>query len=267
MSFVLDVLGEDIEIVDLRGEARGDRRATLVATLGDDAGGARGVARNDRPDAELADDAAALPECMNMTFDGLDIVERCAARRHQLMADRQKVFADDEQPGLRQQVMNVGDTAGHRILDRDHAEIGVARRDRGQRILEGGAGQRLGIGIGVGDRDMGIRAGLALECDFHGAGHQVFYQPVDFSLVWWFRSSPHCLGESSSELLNPNHTRIIAGVPLIPKFASKCCEGMRASESGSARMRRAVEISRRIDSPRHILNNHDVDPHSGFQCP
>ena len=94
-----------------------------------------------------------------------------AAHRHQLMPDRQEPFADDEQAGSRQQMMDVGDAAGDRILDRDHAEIGLARGDRGQRVLEGRAGQRLGVGIGLDDGDMGIGARLALECDFELLGH------------------------------------------------------------------------------------------------
>ena len=89
-----------------------------------------------------------------------------ALHRHQLMADRQKPFADDEEAGGRQQMMDVGDAARDRILDRDHAEIGLARRDRRQRVLEGGAGHRLGVGIGLDDGDVGIGARLALECDF-----------------------------------------------------------------------------------------------------
>ena len=170
VGFVLDILGQDIEAVDFGGQPRGDRGAALVAALGDDARAAGGIARHDRLDAELADDAAALPERVDVALHGLDVGEFGAARRHQLMADRQEPFADDEQAGLRQQMMDVGDAAGDRILDRDHAEIGLARGDRGQRVLEGRAGQRLGVGIGFGDGDMGIRAGLALECDFHGFG-------------------------------------------------------------------------------------------------
>ena len=63
---------------------------------------------------------------MDVALDGLDVGELGAARRHQLVTDRQEPFADDEQAGLRQQMMDVGDAAGDRILDRDHAEIGFA---------------------------------------------------------------------------------------------------------------------------------------------
>src|ERR1700730_7856163 len=71
-------------------------------------------------------------------------------------------------------MMDVGDPAGDGILDRNHAEIGLARGDHGKRILEGRAGQRLGLGIGFGDGDMGIGAGLALERDLEGLGHVAF---------------------------------------------------------------------------------------------
>ena len=39
---------------------------------------------------------------------------------------RQEVLADDVEVGVRQQVVDVGDAAGERVLDRDHAEIGLA---------------------------------------------------------------------------------------------------------------------------------------------
>ena len=82
---------------------------------------------DDRLDAELADDAAALPERVDVAFHGLDVGELGAARRHQLVMDRQEPFADDEQAGLRQQMMDIGDAAGDRVFDRDHAEVGFAR--------------------------------------------------------------------------------------------------------------------------------------------
>ena len=82
------------------------------------------------------------------------------------MADRQKPFADDEEAGGRQQMMDVGDAARDRILDRDHAEIGLSGRDRSERVLKGRTGHRLRIGIGFHDGDVGIGARLALERDF-----------------------------------------------------------------------------------------------------
>ena len=61
--------------------------------------------------------------------------------------DRQEVLADDVQPRGRQQMVDVGDAAGDRVLDRDHGELGLALVHRREGILEGRAGQRLPIGI------------------------------------------------------------------------------------------------------------------------
>ena len=79
VGLVLDVLGQDIEAVDFGGEARGDRGDGLVAALGDVARAAGGVGRDDRLDAELADDAAALAERVDVALDGLDVGELGAA--------------------------------------------------------------------------------------------------------------------------------------------------------------------------------------------
>ena len=98
-----------------------------------------------------------MAERLDVALHGFDVGQFGAARRHQLVPDRQKPFADDEQAEIRQQMMDIGNPAGDRILDRDHSEIGLARGDRGQRVLEGRAGQRLGVGIGFDDGDVGIR--------------------------------------------------------------------------------------------------------------
>ena len=68
-------------------------------------------------------------------------------------------------PRMRQQVMNVGDATRDRILDGDHGELGAASFDRGERVLEGGTGERLHARIGVERRKMRVGAGLALEGD------------------------------------------------------------------------------------------------------
>ena len=68
--------------------------------------------------------------------------------------------------------MDVGDASGDRVLDRDHAEIGLAVLYCCERILEGRARHRLAAGIDLARRNIGIRPGLTLERDFqfaHGA--------------------------------------------------------------------------------------------------
>jgi len=52
-------------------------------------------------------------------------------------------------------------------LDRDHAEVRLPRGDRGQRVLEGRAGQGLRVGIGLGDGDVElapVRPGMRFSC-------------------------------------------------------------------------------------------------------
>ena len=79
VGLVLDVLGQDIEAIDFCRQARGDRGNGLVAALGDIARAAGGVGCDDRLDAELADDAPALAERMDMALDRLDVGELGAA--------------------------------------------------------------------------------------------------------------------------------------------------------------------------------------------
>ena len=62
------------------------------------------------------------PSAWTWLWACLTVAERRALDRHQLVADRQEVLADDVQAGGRHQVVDVGDAAGDGILDRDHAE-------------------------------------------------------------------------------------------------------------------------------------------------
>ena len=82
------------------------------------------------------------------------------------MADALEMLGDDEEAGVGQKVMDIGDAAGDRILDRDHGKPRLATFNGGKRILEGGAGKRLHLGISIAASEMGIRAGLALIGDF-----------------------------------------------------------------------------------------------------
>jgi hypothetical protein len=80
------------------------------------------------------------------------------------MVHRQKVLADDGEAGRRQEVVDIGHAAGERILDRDHAEIGVAGFERLEAVLEGGLRHNLhGLAEDLQAGDMRIGAGFALE--------------------------------------------------------------------------------------------------------
>ena len=175
MRLVLDVLAEIVEAVDIAGEPGGERGARLIGPFRHFARGAGGVAGDDRLHAELADDLAALAERMDVAFHGLDRLQCRAARRHQLVLHRQEIFGDDVQARFRHQVMDVGDAAGDRIVDRDHGERGAAGAHRRERVLEGRARQRLVAAIGLHAGDVRIGARLTLERDFFACRH------VDFS--------------------------------------------------------------------------------------
>ena len=66
---------------------------------------------------------------------------------------------------IRHQVVDVGDPAGDRILDRDHAERRPALAHRREGVLEAGAGQRRHLGKDAPAGEIGIGARLALEGD------------------------------------------------------------------------------------------------------
>jgi hypothetical protein len=87
----------------------------------------------------------ALAERVDVALHRLQRRQRRALDRHQMEADRQEMLADDVQARARQEMMDVGDAAGDRVVDRDHAIARRAVRDRGERILEGAAGQELAI--------------------------------------------------------------------------------------------------------------------------
>src|ERR1700687_4357158 len=58
IGFVLDVLAQDVETIDLRGQTRGDGRARDVLALGYFARGTGGVGSDDRLQFQFADDLA-----------------------------------------------------------------------------------------------------------------------------------------------------------------------------------------------------------------
>ena len=76
-----------------------------------------------------------------------------------------KMLADDVEARIRQQVMDVGDAAGDRILDRQHGQRGAAVAHRRDRVLERRRRQRLPSREHLAAGEIGIGAGLALKGD------------------------------------------------------------------------------------------------------
>ena len=97
----------------------------------------------------LRDDLPALPERVNVAVDAAQILDLRALDAEQVKMDRQEIFADDVQAGTGQEMMDVGDPASQRILDRDHAKFRAALGDGGEGVLETGAGQGVPARIDV----------------------------------------------------------------------------------------------------------------------
>lgn len=98
-----------------------------------------------------------------MAVHGADFLAPDAGQHHQLEANRHEIFADDMQARFRQEVMDVGDASGNRVLDRDHGEIGLAVFHRQESVLEGLARQRFHRREHVAAGHVGIGAVVALE--------------------------------------------------------------------------------------------------------
>ena len=157
---VLDVFGENVEPVDLRGEAARDGADALLAALGDLAGAAGSIAAIDGLQPMLADELPALPERHVERLHRLDVLERRALHSEQVHLDAQIMLAGDEEAGFGQQVVDVGDAAVERIFDRHDAMVGLAAFDGGERILEGRARHRFAA------RKQRMRGGMAESAGF-----------------------------------------------------------------------------------------------------
>ena len=129
VRLVLHILPQNVEAVDLRREARGERAALRIAELGDIARRARRVGGDLGREAKLADDAAALAERVDVALHHLQVRELRAAHAEELVVHGHEMLADDRKLRGRQQMVDVGNAAGHGILDRDHRR-GRPRRNR-----------------------------------------------------------------------------------------------------------------------------------------
>ena len=158
-------VAQHVEPVDLGGQGRGDRGLGGVGVLRDLARGAGGVAGDDRRQAELADHLAALAERVHVAVHGPDRVEGGAGDGQQRELDAQEVLGDDVEVGVGQEVVDVGDPAGDRVVDRDHRQVGLAALHGREDVLERRAGERLVVGVVLAADQVGVRARLALVGD------------------------------------------------------------------------------------------------------
>ena len=102
---------------------------------------------------------------MNVAVHSLKPVDRGPVRSEQLVLHALEMLGDDEQAGFRQQVMDVGDPARQRVLNRNHRPSAAAGRGGLEHVLEGLARKRHKVGIGLAAGEMGIGTGDALEGD------------------------------------------------------------------------------------------------------
>ena len=151
------------------GENRIQEGGAKVAALGDLGRGAGGVGVDYGLEARAAHEPAALGERLDVAVDLADRVHGGALGGEQLVVHLLEVLGDDVQPGVGQQVMDIGDAPGARVLDRDHGETGARIIDRGEGILEGGAGERRHLRMDRPAGHVGVGAQGALEGD-HVAG-------------------------------------------------------------------------------------------------
>ena len=126
VRLVLDVLVEDVETVDLGGERGGERglRSGRRARRRSRAAPAVSPATT-RLQPSLRMILRHWPSAWMWLWTLLMSFSVAPLTRHQLEMDRQEMLADDVQAASRQQVVDVGDAAGERILDRDHGEVGA----------------------------------------------------------------------------------------------------------------------------------------------
>ena len=143
MLRVLDVRAQDLEAVDLAGERRGDGRLRGSPRSAISRGRAGGVARTSgcSPARRSSCGTGRARGCG--CGRGLSVSSVAPVRASSWWWIALEVLADDVQARARQQVVDVGDAAGDRVLDRDHAPGRRGRRAPRRTRPRRSAGQRL----------------------------------------------------------------------------------------------------------------------------
>ena len=132
-----------IKVIDLACQCRGDGTNTLVAARGYVLGRTGSVGVDHRLQAKRAQPLAALRQTLGMAVN-LDKIFKCgAARRQQLVVHPLKMLAIDKQTRSRKKMVDVGDAASNRILDRHHRQLGTTFLNGEDHVLKRPAGHDL----------------------------------------------------------------------------------------------------------------------------
>ena len=120
---------------------------------------------HDRSKLAVEQKLSALAEGLLVAAHQRQPFERRPLGRQKLVPDPLKVFSDDMQPRLGQQMMDVCHPPGAGVLDRNHGQRRPGVQDRREGFLEGNARQRLAVRKHRAARQIGIGAGCALKGD------------------------------------------------------------------------------------------------------
>ena len=98
-----------------------------------------------------------------------DFRQRRAGDGEQIDPDTHEGLGDDEKAGFGKQVVDVCHAPESGVLDRQHGEVGLARADRLDGVLEGAAGHGLHLGVSL---VAGlVRIGTRLALKGNASGH------------------------------------------------------------------------------------------------
>ena len=89
-------------------------------------------------------------------------LDGAARDAQQVEVNGQKILADDLQPGLGQQHMDIGHPAGNGVFDRDHGQVGGADGHQFKSVFETRAGNALQFGKHLHARNIGVGARFTL---------------------------------------------------------------------------------------------------------
>ena len=142
VAAVLDRAGDALQAVHQARGLAGDRRCVVGVAC---TARAFRIARDRqllRPRQVRAQPAGGLREGLRVGIDALDVLDPAAARQ-QVLVHAQFDFAADLQRRGEEQVEGDLDRALPGVLDRDHAEVGVAGRDFLEHLLDAGHRQAM----------------------------------------------------------------------------------------------------------------------------